>query len=306
MLTPIKKSLPVLLFFLILIPKYSHSMGRFRQQFAKSTWKATAAGLFAGTLTAAHYGIFSTDLVAPFFGDKIGYDVSPETESFVKEVLSKRGYTNQERLHIKNVYSHMFHAMQTTSHDYIFLGGGVRPDTLVAKKNMWYGHDHAISENIKDPLKGQLLTGQPSHQYLTEVSGILEHEGGHLINNDGHRRIGAIALSSCCIELCSFFLRKYHGKFLTNYWIKNILKVPTGAFKASFAYFLTLPYLRHREQLADDGITNDKKTLKGQKRFFKRFQEVENKASFLSRLFDCHYPNHIRMRRFQERIQALK
>jgi hypothetical protein len=293
----------LLLFFTIFCIGYFNSaiaMKSFKQRFKNCNWKAAALGTFAGGCTLANYGL----AFSPFFlGSLAAYkqdkeidnieDVSPEVNAYVRKQLLNCGYKNQEKLFVKKGNSYT--SVSTLSHDYIFIPRYEEGKIKENLKRDWLPH---CIQNI--------LYRKRPYKELEQSSAIIQHEKSHLINKDSLRIIVANFIIPCLIQTICIVSKKTFIKPIENYWIKNVLKIPSGLIKASFALIGTASYYRYTEQEADDGINEDIKTLKALKRDLKNsIGSFYRNDNFLF-IFSTHPSHGERIERLQERINTLK
>lgn len=254
----------------------------------------TASRVLAGTLTTAHYGMAFSPTLLGLLGLSIDYlakkflndhsdlaSVRPQVEDLVKQELTKIGYKNHHKLLVKkNPFLNNFAAQQMFPNDYIFID-----------------NEETILEHLSHSEQ------ESSKKYLTMIKGVMQHEGNHLMYHDTYaRRLAQVAIPSA-IEAFSYFCRK-KMRPIKNYWIRNLVKIPTGFAKGYCGILAYLNYKRYEEQRADDGISNTINALTGMKDYLIRFEDTPKPPFYKN--FTTHPPIQERVARLDRRIRALQ
>ncbi len=292
----------LLLFLLLNLVTCVSAMQLLRQCISQVDGKKVAMTSLSVGLTCLHYvlaynplGFMIVEICQPVDESK---KVTPAVENFVKEELTKCGYTAFDRLKI--IKSFAFCTKATPSHDYLFFNSMYEPRLETVLKGSWYNRflDRIGPYFIKDM--------QSKQEYKNTVAGIIQHEGSHLINKDSQRYVIAQLATVGALEIFSFFLKK-RMRPINNFWIKQSMKIPTGMVKFSLNLAGCMAFHRYTEQEADDSINDDIALLTAVKKDLEKKMYFPSGEPFYNYIFFQNHPSDgDRFERFTRRIGKLK
>lgn len=290
------------------MPGWTQGMHTFTQKFRSGMgWKTAAAATFAGGCSLAQYGLAFSPTLYLYDKQKDFQkiidelpDAHPTVADFVKETVTKKGYTTPERLMVKNdsrllsptirSFPNYTNAWihQGPHHDYVMLADVI---------STW------VAAPFHDVLKEKIENNSMNDNEGDSYRALLQHEAGHLVHEDS-RNIRKVALGLPCLTALACSTLKRNIPFsIKNYWLKRGLKIPTGLALGVGNFYGILAYSKYFEQRADDGIDNDIKTLEARKKM-----HISNKFFFGEPhwLLNTHPSSHSRINRLDERIKKLQ
>lgn len=295
-----------------------HAMHAFKSRFKNLSWKSAAAATLAGGCSLAQYGIaynIYNKLVPtnealkglPMYDQEFETlsDVDPIIESFVKQHLHNNGITEQLPLKVKYWNDTTFGAMKTDKYNWIFFP---YDEIEILKRSLRSqstdNNNFSITLTVKD--KSIELTAL---DYLKQSAAIIQHESGHIINNDAKKRKLSILSIPLIVSALSFVIRKKIN-LPTNYWLKNLSKIVSGVAIGPISAGAFYQYYQLRELKADDMIQNNIHLLEAKKQEMKNhlflYEDDYKKMAWHKQLLHTHPHPKTRIKRLKHRIQALK
>lgn len=175
-----------------------------------------------------------------------------------------------------------FLTQQTLSHDFIFIE-----------------NEDTIRQHLSHPRQ------ESSKKYLASVKACIQHEGTHLMNNDTYVLFFATAAIPSAIEALSYVCKR-KCKPIQNYWVKNLIKIPTGFAKGYCGTLAFFNYKRFEEQRADEGVLDDVGSLTGMKDYLLQYGKYFGPKPPFHRNFETHPTFQERIARCDERIQLIE
>jgi hypothetical protein len=147
-----------------------------------------------------------------------------------------------------------------------------------------------------------------------ELRASLSHEMSHLENNDS---VKAMSIGFTMPFITHFLSKKIAtltNLKITNFALKNSLKVLSGFGKLAINVFPIWAYSSYAEKKADENVINDIEILEGAARIHKEYAKYESYADTknltlqerLRKLIGTHEDSSKRAQRFEERIAQLK
>lgn len=304
------------------------SMNYSKKKFYNFAWKTAAVGAVAGSLSLVHHGL----AWYPMWGDipikwnretgiwfrggnnlarVVGYNfdepyikqleslpaVDDDLQDFIRENLRAVGVKNVEQVIIK------------PHHEGYFAGRTCNNQVLRIPMN----DVQSWNQNKND------------ERFRNYIAASVQHEGKHLLENHTYKTIVVAGCIPICTQLACTILKKRFPYRISNQFIRQGLKIPTGLVKGYFNVLLFDSYARHTEQEADDGICDDIAVLKEHKAWLEwqdkrdfdmlpgyhpRYAShkklwLENKLPWIINTFD-HPSNKTRIDKLNQRVNALE
>ena len=113
---------------------------------------------------------------------------------------------------------------------------------------------------------------------LKKFQAIIQHEGQHIAHNDLLNYPAVFATSPFIIYYGYQGISKYKNSAPKPTGVpsfgQSIKKIPQGYALSLTATLMTIAYIRHTEQRADDGIQNDKELLQSLYTYFKKLDNI--------------------------------